>query len=212
MEVLPLLARALPASVDPAKAAALARWIELVASWNARIDLTAARGDDELVDLMVADAVVLAAHVPTGLRVVDVGSGAGAPGLPLAILRPDLHVTLAEPLQKRAAFLRTAAGTLIQAGALAAPGPSIERARGEELARRGAMFDAAISRATLPPAEWLALGAALAAREVWVLLARGEPPPALAGWRLEQDLRYAWPLTSAERRAIRYARDRDPSA
>lgn len=212
------LARALPASVDPAAAAALARWIELVASWNARVDLTAARGDDELVDLMVADAVILAAHLPAGRRVIDVGSGAGAPGLPLAILRPDLQVTLAEPLQKRVAFLRTAIGTLLQAGAPLATAPRVERARGEELVRGGRSFDAAISRATLPPDAWLELGAALTAtsaagvaaeradeaREVWVLLAR-EPPPARAGWRVTTDLRYPWPLTHVERRAVRFS-------
>lgn len=209
--ILARLARALPPGTEPGPAAALARWIELITAWNARVDLTAARGDDELVDLMVADAVLLAAHVPAGRRVVDVGSGAGAPGLPLAILRPDLEVTLAEPLQKRVAFLRTTIGTLLQAGALPANAPRVERARGEELVRAGRTFDVAISRATLAPDAWLELGAALTAtgtraaraREVWVLLAR-EPPPTRAGWRVDSDLRYRWPLTGAERRAVRY--------
>src|SRR5437870_4377425 len=85
---------------------ALRRWLDLLVTWNARIDLTAARSEAELVDLMVADAVVLAARVPSQARVVDVGSGAGGPGLALAVLRSDLAVTLVEPLAKRVSFLR----------------------------------------------------------------------------------------------------------
>ncbi|KYF58716.1 hypothetical protein BE08_26895 [Sorangium cellulosum] len=196
----------------PARAGeALARWLELVAGWNAKVDLTAARNDDELADLMLADARLLSEHVPEGRRVVDVGTGAGAPGLPLALLRPDLDVTLVEPLQKRVAFLRTALGTLVQQGLLP-KAPRVERARGEDLVRAGRSFEAAISRATLSPDAWLPLGAALTARapagrrEVWVLLARDEPP-AHPGWAPAIDLRYRWPLTGAERRAVRYLPD-----
>jgi 16S rRNA (guanine527-N7)-methyltransferase len=88
----------------------LETWLERLKEWNARIDLTAARSDDELVDLMVADALVLAPHIPADARLIDVGSGAGAPGLALALLRPDLGVTLVEPVGKRSAFLRTVVG------------------------------------------------------------------------------------------------------
>ncbi|MGK3969969.1 16S rRNA (guanine(527)-N(7))-methyltransferase RsmG [Sorangium sp. So ce118] len=195
-------------SLPPRAGEALARWLELVAGWNAKVDLTAARNVDELVDLMLADARLLSEHVPEARRVVDVGTGAGAPGLPLALLRPDLDVTLVEPLQKRVAFLRTATGTLVQQGVLA-KAPRVERARGEDLVRAGRSFEVAISRATLAPDAWLPLGAALTQREpanrreVWVLLARDEPP-AHAGWAPARDLRYRWPLTGAERRAVRY--------
>jgi 16S rRNA G527 N7-methylase RsmG len=107
------LARTIEASgteVREEARAALLDWLDGIVEWNARIDLTAARSDDELVDLMVADALVLSRHVAEAARVVDVGSGAGAPGLALAILRPDLDVTLVEPLDKRVAFLRTSIG------------------------------------------------------------------------------------------------------
>jgi 16S rRNA (guanine527-N7)-methyltransferase len=189
----------LGAHADDAARRAIAAWIDLLASWNARVDLTAARSDDELVDLMVADALVLASRVPEGASVIDVGSGAGAPGLPLAIARPDLRVTLVEPLQKRVAFLRTAVGSILTPGAR----PTIERGRGEDLVKRGARFDVAISRATLAPERWIALGGALAP-DVWVLLAR-EEPPAIEGRRVVDDVRYRWPLTGADRRAARYA-------
>src|SRR5258706_10248738 len=110
---LPLIsavATGLAAAVDAAVAAQVADWLDLVATWNAKVDLTAARSPEELVDLMLADALVLARREPPGRNVVDVGSGAGGPGLALHFARPDLSLTLVEPLQKRVSFLRTGSG------------------------------------------------------------------------------------------------------
>lgn len=198
----PLVARvaeALGAPIANDVVARLRTWLDAIASWNARIDLTAARSAEELVDLMVADALVLAPSLPAGSRLVDVGTGAGAPGLAMAVLRPDVSVTLVEPLQKRVAFLRTVVGTLGLA-------TRVVRDRGEQLVRRGETFDVAVARATLPPPEWLALGTELApSGAVWVLLAR-EAPPEREAWRIEEDRAYVWPLTGAERRAVRYRR------
>ncbi len=192
------VAAALGTPVDDPTRDALVVWLERLEEWNARIDLTAARSREELVDLMVADALVLAPRVPRGARLIDVGTGAGAPGLALAILRNDLRVTLVEPLAKRTAFLRTVLGALGRTDVV------IERARGAALAGRRA-WDVAVSRATLAPGDWLDLGAGLAAPggDVWVLLAR-DAPPAHARAVLEDDHAYTWPLTAAERRAVRY--------
>lgn len=179
-------------------------WCTRVKETNARIDLTAARDDDELVDLLVADAIVLAARLPAGARVVDVGSGAGAPGLPIALLREDLEVTLVEPLDKRVSFLRSVIG-----GLGPAPGarvPRVVRGRGEVLAPQGggpAPFDVATSRATLPPAEWLALGERLAAADVWVLVARATAEVDAIEARAAESVDYVWPLTGVRRRALR---------
>jgi 16S rRNA (guanine527-N7)-methyltransferase len=173
-------------------------WLERLSEWNARIDLTAARSPDELVDLMLADALVLAPRFAAGARLVDVGTGAGAPGLALALLRPDLRVTLAEPLGKRASFLRTVVGAAGRSDI------AIERRRGEALAGRRA-WDVAVSRATLAPAAWLDLALTLVAPggHVWVLVANEEPPES-ARAVLEEDRRYVWPLTGVPRRALRY--------
>ena len=163
-------------------------------AWNQRVDLTAARSPDELVDLLLADALAIA-----GARAVsdtehwlDVGSGIGAPGIPLALLLP-MRMTLVEPRDKRVAFLRTAVGSLKRSDI------AVSRSRSDRFA--AGACDVAVSRATLPPPEWLAEGARLATQCVWLLLAKAEVPK-LDGRRLLADVRYQWPLTGAERRAV----------
>lgn len=183
--------------------AALARLLDLVATWNARVDLTAARDERELVDLFLADALVLAAHTlpgvsDAGATWIDVGSGAGAPGLVLQLLRRDLQLTLVEPLTKRVAFLRTVVGSL----GLAAM--RIEHVRSDALP--AAACDVAVSRATFSPDEWLVEGGRLARRVVWVLLARGDAP-VHSGWRLAHQVEYIWPLTGVSRRALAFERE-----
>jgi 16S rRNA (guanine527-N7)-methyltransferase len=199
IEVRPVLERwaaRFPGFFDETARGAVGCWLELLCTWNARIDLTAARSPAELVDLMLADALTLADEIPRGARVLDVGTGAGAPGLGLALARRDLAVTLCEPLAKRASFLRTVLGSVGRTDV------SLVSKRGEELKGE---WDAAISRATLPPEEWLALGTKLTrpGGNVWVLLANIEPPAA-PGATLEAVTRYEWPETQAVRSAARY--------
>jgi 16S rRNA (guanine527-N7)-methyltransferase len=191
-------ARELGGSIDARTLDAVERWLERLQAWNARMDLTAARSPSELVDLMVADALVLATRIPQGARMVDIGTGAGAPGLALALLRPDLAVTLVEPLGKRTAFLRSVIGELERADVV------LERKRGEAFAGRRD-WDTAISRATLGPSAWLDLGTTLVrpGGGVWTLLAK-DAPPAHPQALVEDDFAYAWPLTRAVRRAVLY--------
>jgi 16S rRNA (guanine527-N7)-methyltransferase len=205
---LPLIsavATGLGTALDGEAAGRIVTWLDLMVTWNAKVDLTAARSSDELVDLMLADALVLARHEPRGRNVVDVGSGAGGPGLALHLARPDLALTLVEPLQKRVSFLRTVSGQLGRVSGEAAL--RVVRTRGEDLASTGPSFETAVARATLAPAEWLALGTRLVAPAgaIWVLLAR-EEPPLFPGWEARVDERYTWPLTGVERRALRFER------
>ena len=177
------------------------RFAELVASWNERVDLTAARDPDELVDLLFADAAAVlgerGARVESREAWLDVGSGMGAPGVALALFEPRLAMTLVEPRVKRVAFLRTLLHELGRADI------GIERSRSETMT--DGSCDVAISRATLPPAEWLKEGARLARHEVWVLLAR-EAEPAEPGWDIAKSFEYVWPLTGMTRRAVQYRR------
>ncbi|WP_394824119.1 16S rRNA (guanine(527)-N(7))-methyltransferase RsmG [Pendulispora albinea] len=179
----------------------LGTWLDLLVTWNAKHDLTAARSEGELLDLMLADAYALSAHLPEGARVVDIGSGAGAPGLPLALIRPDLKVTLVEPLAKRVSFLRTVVGAVGRIDI------QLHRGKAADVASSPTKWDIALSRATFSPAEWLACGKTLVDPDqgsIWVLLAR-EEPPVLEGVELRDTLTYEWPNQGRARRAVRYA-------
>jgi 16S rRNA (guanine527-N7)-methyltransferase len=183
----------------------LGRLLDLVATWNARTDLTAARDAKELVDLYLCDALVLAANVSSTRpaqpreRWLDIGSGAGAPGLVLHLLRPELDIALVEPRAKRVAFLRTALGSLD----IDQPAQVLNQ-RSDALAPGSC--DVAVSRATFAPDEWLREGARLAQQTVWVLLARAEAP-SLPGWRVAREVAYRWPLTGVSRQANAFERD-----
>lgn len=89
----------------------LSRYLSELDRWRRRINLTGALSAEELCSHALESALG-ASLIAHGERVVDIGSGAGFPGLPLAICRPDLSVTLVEPRGKRAAFLRHAAREL----------------------------------------------------------------------------------------------------
>jgi 16S rRNA (guanine527-N7)-methyltransferase len=199
------LARALGKPLPASSIEPLGRYVELVATWNRKLDLTAARDAAAQVEILLADALELAEEsvVPTtGTRCVDIGSGAGAPALPLALLRSDLDLTLVEPLRKRVAFLRTAIGTL----GLAARVRVIEAKLDPDApSLAGAPFDVALSRATFAPELWLAAGVALAQRTL-VLLAAQPSPAAISGTRLVAEQRYRLPSSGAERCIAVYAR------
>src|SRR5687768_6614887 len=96
------LLTALERPPEGAEANALAAYVAQVANWNRKIDLTAAREPDTLAEVLLADACVLAAPgtIATQSRIVDVGTGAGAPIVAVLLLRPDLSAVCVEPLQK----------------------------------------------------------------------------------------------------------------
>lgn len=192
-------ARAFDLEVSRDAAALLQQWLDELVRWNRTHDLTAARSGGELVDLMLADAMVLSRVTAKGAAVVDVGSGAGAPGLPLALLRPDLAMTLVEPLQKRVAFMRLVLASVHRLDV------TVIGSRAEVLGDAG--WDVAISRATLPPPEWLSLGARLVrpGGEVVALLAQDEPHEHEALERLDR-VDYQWPNTAVPRKFVRYRR------
>jgi 16S rRNA (guanine527-N7)-methyltransferase len=185
--------------------AALRDYAELVARWNRKVNLTAANEPRALVEVLFADAFVLADRelVPADARVIDVGSGAGAPIVPLLLLRPDLSALCVEPLAKRAAFLR-----MLSARLSLLPRMRVREAR---LDPDGPIdhpesFDVACSRATFEPERWLRFGLALAPR-VLVLLASAPPPAPPEGARLLATNAYTLPFSGAPRRSCVYLRE-----
>ena len=99
----------LPASAGSRFAA----YLELLLRWNARLNLTAIRLPEEIVARHFVECAFAAQHLPSGIStLLDFGSGAGFPGIPIAIFRPEIHVTLAESHAKKAAFLSEAVRVL----------------------------------------------------------------------------------------------------
>jgi 16S rRNA (guanine527-N7)-methyltransferase len=86
----------------------LARLVRLLLHENRRVNLTGARSEDDLWSRHVADSLALLAVLPpgAGTRLLDLGSGGGLPGLPLACVRPDLHVTLLDATRKKVDAVR----------------------------------------------------------------------------------------------------------
>jgi 16S rRNA (guanine(527)-N(7))-methyltransferase RsmG len=91
----------------------LERHYELMLRWNKTINLTRIVDEEEAVDRHYGESLFLGSNLPGGsLRIADVGSGAGFPGIPIAILRPECSVTLIESHQRKAVFLKEASREL----------------------------------------------------------------------------------------------------
>src|SRR5277367_6238834 len=91
----------------------LSTYLDLLLKWNARTNLTAIRDPEEIVRRHFGESLFAARHIARSTQtLLDFGSGAGFPGLPIQLLRPKIAVTLAESQNKKATFLREAIRTL----------------------------------------------------------------------------------------------------
>jgi 16S rRNA (guanine527-N7)-methyltransferase len=104
----PLLAPFLQEPLSPEQFQQLQAHLELLLKWNAKISLTAIRDPQEIVRRHFGESLFTGAQldIKSQAQLADLGSGAGFPGLPIAVLRPEIKVTLIESQQKKVAFLR----------------------------------------------------------------------------------------------------------
>jgi 16S rRNA (guanine527-N7)-methyltransferase len=123
--------------LSPRQLEALETHYQLLLRWNHTVNLTSIKGMDEAVERHYCESLFLGTHLPQGnLRIVDIGSGAGFPGFPVAVLRPDCSVSLIESHQRKAVFLREASRNL--------PNVRVLARRAEDVKEQ---FDRVISRA-----------------------------------------------------------------
>jgi 16S rRNA (guanine527-N7)-methyltransferase len=142
---------ALGLDVDAAAQTKLLAYIALLDKWNHTHNLTAIREPERMVTHHLLDALATLPYLPQAatLRLIDVGSGGGLPGVPLAIARPQWRVTLLDSNRKKAAFLRQAAAELALANV------AVVAVRAEHYIPE-TPFDVAISRAFADLAQYAA--------------------------------------------------------
>ena len=152
-------------AVFPGAADRAAQYVQLLATTGVEWGLIGTREVDRLWDRHVFNSAAIADLVPEAASVVDVGSGAGLPGIPLALRRPDLRVTLLEPLLRRATFLTQAVEALALTDRV-----EVVRARAEDHRQT---YDIVASRALAPLPRLLGWCIPLTAADGVVLALKG---------------------------------------
>ncbi|MGE5468178.1 MAG: 16S rRNA (guanine(527)-N(7))-methyltransferase RsmG [Ignavibacteria bacterium] len=205
VEILEAGIRTLGLAVPGGATERLLAYLGLMAKWNRIYNLTAVRDEADMVTHHLLDSLAVLPYLDGIARLADVGSGAGLPGLVLALARPDLQVVSVEASQKKAAFQQQAkielglANVSIHCGRVEAMEPSEQ-------------FDAVISRAFSSLAEFVRVTDRLVGREGRLLAMKGiVPVDELAalpgGWRAKATHKLAVPGLDAQRHLIVLGRD-----
>ncbi|HVO27232.1 MAG TPA: 16S rRNA (guanine(527)-N(7))-methyltransferase RsmG [Candidatus Margulisiibacteriota bacterium] len=161
-------------------------YVDTLLLWRTRISLTAASTAGAIVRSHILDSLPLGRFIQPGTRIADLGSGAGFPGIPLAIVCAGAQVSLVESRRKRASFLREAVRTCELANA------EVIEERAEHLADRGAgPWDVVVSRAVWQLRDFLVLAERLVAPGGLAIAMRG-------GTRGAADPAYCGPLLESE--------------
>ncbi|MCK9380497.1 MAG: 16S rRNA (guanine(527)-N(7))-methyltransferase RsmG [Sulfuritalea sp.] len=178
-------------------------YVALLSKWNRTYNLTAIRDESEMVTQHLLDSLsvlpVVQESAPAGRRWADVGSGAGLPGIPLAIVRPDLDMTLIEAVAKKSAFQRQAKIELGLANITVVSG------RVEDVP--GGQFDAVVSRAFAELADFVSLAGHLLAPNGRLYAMKGLAPDdemsrLPPGWAVLDCARLSVPGSDAQRHLI----------
>lgn len=158
---------------------ALEAHYQLLLRWNKSLNLTRITRLEEAVERHYCESIFVASHLPAGsLRIADIGSGAGFPGFPIAIVRPESSVTLIESQQRKAVFLKEASRSTPNIKVLAVRADVIHE-----------QFDWVVSRAV----SYSDLGQAMAdlAPNAALLTGADEPPSSL-GFAWERPVALPW--------------------
>ncbi|HZX97717.1 MAG TPA: 16S rRNA (guanine(527)-N(7))-methyltransferase RsmG [Myxococcales bacterium] len=180
----------------------LGRHVDLLLKWNKSINLTSITDPDEVVEKHVLDSLAVVPVLPQG-SLLDAGTGGGFPGIPIAIMRPNLEISLVDSVQKKVAFLKSALAELRLPKARAYGARLEGNPSREDLPR----VHAAVARAFAPPQQWLKLAAhyVLPAGVAICMLGPTDEAPARVGdLALQEELAYSLPYSGAQRRLAIY--------
>lgn len=199
-------ARALGLDLDDTQLAKLTRHLDLMDEWGERMNLTAIRERSQQLTRHVLDSLSVAPWL-RGRRVADVGSGAGFPGIPLAIARPDLQFALIESTGKKCRFLEHVRDTLGLANV------EVVQSRAEAHATRE-RFDTVLARAVGPLADLVRYAGSLVAGGGRLLAMKGRYPgdelaKKLNGWKVVGVHPLRVPGLDEERHLVELARSHE---
>jgi 16S rRNA (guanine527-N7)-methyltransferase len=190
-------------ALAPGQVAALITLVTELADWNTRVNLTAIKDPAEVVDKHLLDSLAVLPWL-RGHTVADVGSGAGFPGLPLAIADPERRYTLIESTGKKVKFMRHVVERL------ALPNVDVLQGRAEAL-KPSPAFDTVISRALGSLSDFVRVAGHLAGRGGRLLAMKGKVPEAEiralgGGWKALAVHTVRVPGLEAERCIVELAR------
>jgi len=197
-------AAAIGLRLDRDQIALLSRHVDLLLRWNKSINLTAITDPAEVVEKHVIDSLALAPLVPAG-TLLDAGTGAGFPGVPVRIARADVEVVLVDSVHKKVAFLKSLLAELRLPSARAVA----VRLRGDPAGEHLPRVHAAVSRAVAEPRAWLALAEpyVLPGGFAFCMLGPSDAVPEAHGdLVLRRELGYRLPISRAERRIAAFQR------
>jgi 16S rRNA (guanine527-N7)-methyltransferase len=181
----------------------LFRLMNELLKWNAKVNLTAITAPEEVLEKHFLDSLAVLPEMEGAASLLDLGAGAGFPGLPLKIARADLSVTLVDSVGKKAGFLKAAIAAL---GLKDARGLHA-RAEGKPESEGIPRAEVLIARAFMDLPDWLNLAPAyvLPGGRVVAMLGKAQPESELQARAAERNLRlvssrqYRLPFSGAER-------------
>ena len=169
--------------LDPETVQKFESYLSLILRWNARLNLTSLRTEDAIISIHLDESIACGRVLPPGIsKLLDFGSGAGLPGIPIALCRPEISVTLAESQGKKAAFLQEAVRVL-------GIGAKVHAGRAEALRT---VFDCVVLRAVDKMPMAVAAAARLAGPNGWLVLMTTENQ--LDGLKAAAGAEFAWTI------------------
>jgi 16S rRNA (guanine527-N7)-methyltransferase len=199
-------ARAQGLELSDEQAGRMLAHLDLLDDWNTRMNLTAIRDRPSQLTKHLLDSLSVRPFL-RGERIADVGSGAGFPGIPLAIVEPDRHFALIESTGKKCRFLEHVRD------ALALPNVEVVQARAEAY-RPAVRFDTVLARAVGPVADVVRFAGTLVAGGGRLLAMKGRYPEdelagRLGGWKVVGVHRLQVPGLDEERHLVELCRSHD---
>jgi 16S rRNA (guanine527-N7)-methyltransferase len=199
-------ARALALDLDEAQLAKLVVHLDLLDEWNSRMNLTAIRDRPSQLTKHLLDSLTVLPYLQ-GERIADVGSGAGFPGIPLAIVEPHRHFSLIESTGKKCRFLEHVRD------ALELKNVEVVQSRAESY-KPDVRFDTVIARAVGPTADLVKVAGPLVVGGGRLLAMKGRYPEAelaarLNGWKVAAVHPLTVPGLGEERHLVELVRSHD---